>query len=96
VQAQVDALRHAEQGLDARVGRLEESIAQRETQLTRLQELAVTMQQDQTRLTHLLSASEERYSEELPELRKAAADQETLSRDLQGQVADVLVQLQRA
>lgn len=93
--AQVEAVRHSLSGAEARLARLEEQDTSRETRSARLQDLVNQLQQEQARLSHILEALANRFGEELPPLRKAAADQDGQLREAQSRVAEVSLEQQR-
>lgn len=93
--AQVEAVRHALSGAEARLARLEEQDTPRETRALRLQDVVNQLQQEQARLGHILDALEHRFGEELPPLRKASADQDGQLREAQSRIAEVVLEQQR-
>jgi chromosome segregation ATPase len=58
--AQVEAVRHALSGAETRLARLEEQDTLRETRTLRLQDVVNQLQQEQSRLVHILEALEQR------------------------------------
>ena len=95
VLAQVEAVRHALSGAETRLARLEEQDTQRETRTLRLQDVVNQLQQEQSRLGHILEALEHRLGEELPPLRKGSADQDGQLREAQSRVAELSLEQQR-
>jgi chromosome segregation ATPase len=95
VLAQVEAVRHTLSGTESRLARMEEQNTPRETRSLRLQDVVNQLQQEQVRLGHILEALEQRYGDELPLLRKAAADQDGQLREAQSRVAELSLEQQR-
>jgi chromosome segregation ATPase len=93
--AQVEAVRHALGGAEARLARLEEQDTPREARSLRMQDVFNQLQQEQARTSHILQALEDRFGEELTPLRKAAADQDGQLREAQSRVAEVSLEQQR-
>lgn len=93
--AQVEAVRHSLAGAEARLARLEEQDSSRENRAARLQDLVNQLQQEQARLGHILEALATRFGDELPPLRKAAADQDGQLREAQSRLAEVSLEQQR-
>ncbi len=93
--AQVEAVRHALSGAEARLARLEEQDTPRETRALRLQDVVNQLQQEQARIGHILDALEHRFGEEMPQLRKAAADQDGQLREAQSRIAEMVLEQQR-
>ena len=93
--AQVEAVRHALSGAEARLARLEEQDTPRETRALRLQDVVNQLQQEQARIGHILDALEHRFVEEMPQLRKAAADQDGQLREAQSRIAEMVLEQQR-
>ncbi len=95
VLAKVDALRHALSGAETRLARLEEQDTPRETRTLRLQDVVNQLQQEQARLGHILDALEGRFGDDMPQLRKAAADQDGQLREAQSKIAELELEQQR-
>ena len=95
LQAQLDALRQAQQGMDARLARLEDQDADREAGYLRLQDAASQLQQDLTRLSHLQAATDRHLADDLPSLRKLTADLDSALHELRDQMAEMLLEHQR-
>lgn len=95
LQAQVAAILQMAEGIEARLKRLEMSGLQTEENLVRLADKHDQLRQEQARLAQLLASAEERAGEEMPALRKMAAEWEITNHQIHDQLAELAMAQQR-
>jgi len=95
LQAQAATILQMAEGMEVRLKRLEASDLQAREALARLEDKHDQLRQEQVRLIQLLENVEQRAGEEMPALRKLAAEWDTASRQLRDQLAELTLAQQR-